>query len=95
MEYIAAADAVLHPAREEAFGMVVLEAMASGTPVVGGWSSGNVPCLLGGGCGLMCDVTRDVDVAAALAALLADLRQLDGSRNAPAGASSTRTARMW
>jgi glycosyltransferase involved in cell wall biosynthesis len=68
---IAAADALLHPAREEAFGMAVLEAMALGTPVVGGIHSGNVPDLLGGGrFGVLCDVEDPVDMAAALAGLL-------------------------
>jgi glycosyltransferase involved in cell wall biosynthesis len=68
---IAAADVLLHPAREEAFGMAVLEAMALGTPVVGGVRSGNVPDLLGGGrYGVLCDVEDPSDMAAAIAGIL-------------------------
>jgi glycosyltransferase involved in cell wall biosynthesis len=51
--------------------MAVLEAMALGTPVVGGVRSGNVPDLLGGGrYGVLCDVEDPSDMAAAIAGIL-------------------------
>ena len=72
---IAGADVLLHPSREEAFGMTVLEAMALGTPVVAGLRSGNVPHLLAGGrCGVLCDVEDPVDVAAAVCATLEEAK---------------------
>lgn len=40
-------DVLLHPARHEAFGMVVAEALAIGLPVVAGRTSGAVPWLVG------------------------------------------------
>lgn len=68
---IARAHVLLHPSREEAFGMTVLEAMSLGTPVVAGVRSGNVPHLLAGGrCGVLCDVEDPVAIAAAVCATL-------------------------
>lgn len=46
----------VHPSREEAFSMVVLEAMASGTPTVAGRDAGAVPWLLQKGGGALVDV---------------------------------------
>jgi len=37
---------MVHPSKEESFGLSVLEAMVLGTPVVGGNKSGNIPNLL-------------------------------------------------
>jgi glycosyltransferase involved in cell wall biosynthesis len=69
----AAATVLLHPALEESFGMTVLEAMALGTPVVGGRDSGNIPHLLGNGCaGVLCDVRSPGSMADALLSLLGD-----------------------
>lgn len=41
-------DALVHPALEESFGVVIAEAMALGLPVVAGRHSGAVPWVLGG-----------------------------------------------
>lgn len=50
-------DLLVHPSLEESFGMVVVEAMAHGVPVVGGTTSGAVPWLLeDGAVGLLTDV---------------------------------------
>lgn len=57
---------MIHPALEESFGMTVLEAMALGTPVIGGADSGNIPALLSGGCGVLCDVRAPESIARAL-----------------------------
>lgn len=63
---------MLHPALEESFGMTVLEAMVLGTPVIGGESAGNVPHLLAGGAGVLCDVRSPQAIAAGLELLIGD-----------------------
>ena len=69
---LAAADALLHPALEESFGVVLAEAMALGLPVLAGRQSGAVPWVLGadaaGRCatGLLVDVSSVLDIAVAL-----------------------------
>lgn len=58
------ATALVHPSKHESFGLVVAEAMANCTPVIGGADSGGVPWVLDGGlAGLLCDVT-DADAIA-------------------------------
>ncbi len=72
-QQIVHARVLLHPAREESFGMVPLEAMVGGTPVVGGSKSGFIPDLLDHGkAGLLCDVESPENMAAALLSLLED-----------------------
>jgi glycosyltransferase involved in cell wall biosynthesis len=61
------ADLMVHPSLIETHGMVLIEAMACGVPVIGGIKSGAVPWTLEeGDSGFLCDV-RDVnDVARAI-----------------------------
>jgi L-malate glycosyltransferase len=67
------ADICVHPSREESFGQVVLEAMAAGTPVVGGYGAGAVPWLLEDGrAGLLVDPGDAVAMGEAIGALLRD-----------------------
>ena len=55
------ASLLVHPSLEESFGMVLIEAMAKGVPVIGGQRSGAVPWVLNQGrAGLLVDVA-DVD----------------------------------
>jgi L-malate glycosyltransferase len=51
-------DILVHPSREEAHPMAIIEAMAHGLPVIGGDRSGGVPETLSGGAGLLTDVTK-------------------------------------
>lgn len=77
-QQIVHARVLLHPAREESFGMVPLEAMVGGTPVVGGSKSGFIPDLLDQGrAGLLCDVESPDDIAGSLLRLLEDTELAD------------------
>jgi L-malate glycosyltransferase len=70
---LAQADILVHPSREESFGLVLVEAMAAGTPVIGGNRSGAVPWVLGHGrAGALTDVRSPRSIADATVALLKD-----------------------
>lgn len=62
---------VAHPALDEHFGIVPIEAMAAGRPVVGVASGGLLETVRDGATGLLCTPTRDA-FAGALATLLDD-----------------------
>jgi glycosyltransferase involved in cell wall biosynthesis len=67
------ADVFVHPSLEESFGMVIVEAMAQGLPVVAGARSGAVPWVVGGGtAGVLVDVTSARALADGILGLLAD-----------------------
>lgn len=68
---IAASTLVLHTSLEESFGMVLVEAMAYGVPVVAGQASGAVPWVVEDG-GLLVDVTSVEAIADAVNRLLSD-----------------------
>lgn len=62
---------LLHPSLEESFGMTLIEAMACGVPVVGGYNSGAVPWVLGNGTGgLLCDVQDPRSIGQALQSII-------------------------
>ena len=72
-ELLDAADLFVHPSLQESLGMVVVEAMARGLPVVGGSSSGAVPWLLDGGqAGALVDVRSPEAIAQAALDMVAD-----------------------
>jgi len=64
------ADALVHPSLYEGFGLVVLEAMARGTPVVAAGATA-LPETAGGAAEL-CDPLDPADIARAIRAVLAD-----------------------
>lgn len=72
-ELMAQASVLVHPSLEESFGLVVVEAMAQGLPVVAGRHSGAVPWVLDDGrAGVLTDVGVPATLAAAVAGLLDD-----------------------
>jgi glycosyltransferase involved in cell wall biosynthesis len=78
LDEMAGAHVVVHPSLEESFGMSVAEAMAMGTPVVGGRSSGAVPWLLDHGrAGVLVDVRSPRSIADGLLAVLEDVELAD------------------
>lgn len=65
------ATVLAHPAREESFGMTLIEAMSQRLPVIGGARSGAVPWVLSGGkAGLLVDVDDPRAIAWAIEAVL-------------------------
>ena len=66
-------DILVHPALEEAQGMVLLEAMALGIPVIAGEASGGTRWTLGDGrAGMLVDITDSRAVARAMDYLAGD-----------------------
>jgi glycosyltransferase involved in cell wall biosynthesis len=60
-------DVLVHPAREESFGLAIAEAMALRVPVIAGKYSGGVPFVMDyGGAGKLVDVSRPHEIAAAM-----------------------------
>ena len=87
-----AMDLLLHPALEESFGMVLVEAMALGLPVVGGDKSGSVPWVLGNGdAGVLADMRSSGAIFRALSRILQDAAEYDRI----VGAGLTRVQRLF
>jgi alpha-1,6-mannosyltransferase len=75
--YFASADAFVHAGVHETFGLVILEAMACGRPVVA-MRAGAIPELVDDSVGMLADPHGDPEVAAAnLAGAIADVYQRD------------------
>jgi L-malate glycosyltransferase len=92
MRILADAALLIHAAREESFGLVLIEAMAVGTPVIGGATSGAVPWVLdGGNAGLLTDIESPRAIADAAAALLSE----PARREAVASRGRTRAWQMF
>jgi glycosyltransferase involved in cell wall biosynthesis len=71
-------DVMLHPSREESFGMTLVESMQAGVPVVAGYKSGAVPWVLGGGrYGVLTDIDSPTSIAEAVCGLLAQAREYE------------------
>lgn len=70
MEAMSSHDVFLHTSLQESFGMVLVEAMAMGIPVVAGADSGGVPWVLSDGAGVLTDITSPETVYNALDSLL-------------------------
>jgi glycosyltransferase involved in cell wall biosynthesis len=71
LQRMARATVLVHPAREESFGMTLIEAMSQRLAVIGGTRSGAVPWVLGGGkAGLLVDVEDPRALAQAMEAVL-------------------------
>jgi alpha-1,6-mannosyltransferase len=65
---LASADALVHAGAHETFGMIVIEAMACGRPVIG-LHAGAIPELIDASVGLLADPGNPASLAAAIAAL--------------------------
>ncbi|MHA3027627.1 glycosyltransferase family 4 protein [Chromohalobacter israelensis] len=78
-DWLASSDILLHAGTQETFGLVALEAMASGIPVVAaraGALAENVPL----GCGRLCEPHSAQDMARAVRELCADAPEEQGRR---------------
>lgn len=69
-------DIMLHPSREESFGLTLVEAMQAGVPVVAGDKSGAVPWVLGEGrYGILTDINSPTAIAESVCELLTQPEQ--------------------
>jgi L-malate glycosyltransferase len=72
MEKLKKAHILIHPALEESFGVVLIEAMSCGVPVIGGMHSGAVPWVINDE-SLLVDVSKPEQIESKIIALLTDL----------------------
>lgn len=87
------ADVLVHPSREESFGMTIAEAMALGLPVIAGRQGGAVAEILeDGACGVLTDVQSPAALAEEMLRLAGDAELQ--ARVARAGVASARR-RFW
>lgn len=71
MNLLPSFDVMLHPSREESFGMTLVEAMQAGVPVVAGHKAGAIPWVLGDGkYGVLTNIDSPVAIAEAICNLL-------------------------
>ena len=82
MDLLAAADMLLQPSRLDCFGIVILEAWASGKPVIGCWSGGMPDMIQDGSNGFLVSWGDTVSLMNRIEILLGnpELRQVMGSR---------------
>lgn len=71
LEEIKGAVFMLHPAYEESFGVVLIEAMVQGIPVIGGENSGAVPWVTNNK-DLLVDVSQPIEIAKRVLEIMAD-----------------------
>lgn len=70
-------DLLVHPSREESFGMVILEAMLNYVPIIGGKDSGAIPWILQNGkYGKLIDIESPEVIANSIVDLLQDTGKL-------------------
>ena len=71
IKYIDSSFCMIHPAIEETFGNILIEAMARGVFCIGGISSGAVPFVLGNGkYGITCDILSPDEIVIAFESLM-------------------------
>jgi alpha-1,6-mannosyltransferase len=93
--YLASADAFVHAGMHETFGLVVLEAMACGRPVVA-MRAGALPELVADGAGLLSEPHDDADISASrFAATVAALYENDLDAMGAAARQHVETHYSW
>jgi phosphatidylinositol alpha-1,6-mannosyltransferase len=78
-DYFSLADVFVMPSREEGFGLVYLEAMAHGVPVIAGNADGSVDALQQGRLGTLVDPGNEASLSDAITRVLSDLHITKGA----------------
>ena len=84
VEIMSRIDVLVHPANEESFGRVVVEAMAAGLPVVGARGGGVAEIVDDGVTGLLCEPDNPREMAARIEQVIRDPHRAGDGRGRPA-----------
>jgi L-malate glycosyltransferase len=88
-------DALLHPSKEESFGVAVAEAMAMGLPIIAGRKSGAVPWVVGANSDLTSDCALLVDVESSSAIAINLKKVFDENYSKKSAAARVRALNIY